>query len=153
MTYKPLTTRGQVFQDIDSRRQYAMQMWPVELSPPPERRRRPRLTVMAPVTVRGVSADGIRFEESELTTLLDNFSAGGALLRLHRPDEVGQPLFFVFALPTRSSTAAMVPKARIAVRGVVRRSKTLSGNAFGIGVEILQHRFIYGGDALQSRSY
>lgn len=110
-----------------------------------ERRNRSRLTVMAPVVVRGTGSDGKAFEEDGKTAQLDNVSATGAMLHLQTPVEVGQMLFFVFSFPQQRQLAQGTHEVRIAARGIVRRTGAAEGRGIGIGVEILHHRFMYGG--------
>src|SRR5688500_11660221 len=82
----------------------------------PERRRKPRVAIESPATVRGVDANGQSFEEN---STLDNLSAGGLFFQLPRQVEPGAPIFVVFPFPTAPSDK--VPAPRVAVRGVVRR--------------------------------
>ena len=52
----------------------------------PERRRKPRVAIESPATVRGVDANGQSFEEN---SMLDNLSAGGLFFQLPRQVEPG----------------------------------------------------------------
>ena len=118
-----------------------------------ERRRRSRMTLIAPAIVRCTGTDGRTFEENAATARLENLSASGALLRLSKPLEPGQTLFFIFAFPKQAENAGASSSARIAVRAVVRRSEALGDEGYGIGVEVLHHRFVYGSQAAASASH
>ena len=103
----------------------------------PERRRKPRMAIESPATVRGVDANGQSFEEN---STLDNLSADGLFFQLPRQIETGAPIFVVFPFPTAPSDK--VPPPRVAVRGVVRRVVPQSDGTRGVGVSFQHHRLL-----------
>jgi len=113
-----------------------------------ERRRRTRMTVCVPALVRGTDDEGRKFFENRDRALLNDLSAGGALLHLPRPVEVGQVLLVIFTLShmTQQEAAANVGW-HIALKAQVRRVESQSDRGCRVGVQTLRHRFLYGGDA------
>ena len=103
----------------------------------PERRRKPRVKIESPATVRGVDASGQTFEES---STLDDLSAGGLFFQLPRQVEPGASIFVVFPFPTAPSDK--VPPPRVAVRGVVRRVVPRPDGTRGVGVSFQHHRLL-----------
>ena len=102
-----------------------------------ERRIKLRLQGPFPAIVRGVGADGERFETE---TVLDDLSAGGLHLRLKQPISRGMPLFLVTRLSHVKAPEACVP--RVAMRVMVLRSELQLDGSFGVAGAILQHRFL-----------
>ena len=92
-----------------------------------ERRAKPRIQTPFPVSVRGVDADGEAFEVS---TILDNLSAGGLYLRLVRRVEPGAEV----SMEIRLSTAPARGALRAVTHGVVLRVEPRFGGACGAAV-------------------
>ena len=130
-----------------------------ETSQPDERRVRNRIDVCIPAKVRGADATGKPFVEDEQSALLDNLSSTGVLVHIRHNVELGQRLLIVFsltAIAAMGAPGATMPdsempdpqaQTHVAVTGIVRRLQPNAGTTCGVGVEILRHRFLYGGDA------
>lgn len=104
----------------------------------PERRHTPRIYDPFPTKVQGLDVSGKSFE---VTTVLDNISAGGIYLRLNPTVNVGTSLSIVFQLPSFSTRAEGTPP-RVAVQGKILRVEPKHGGVQGIAVAITQHRFM-----------
>ena len=105
-------------------------------APTPERRRLLRICPPAPVKIRWAGVG----PRSEVTTFIDNISAGGFCVRLM---QVIQPGARVFALIEFPHAGAPAPAGtRLAVRGRVLRVEGLAGGVSGVAVSIENHRFI-----------
>jgi hypothetical protein len=122
----------------------------MEFSPPrmSERRRKERVAVERPVQVRGVDIEGARFEIGADGAVLKNLSATGLMLHVQHSVEIGQKLFILFPVSTGMTANASVPtftQSSIAVIGVVRRIEGQAQAGCSVGVEIVRHRFVYGG--------
>ena len=102
-----------------------------------ERRRHARLYESLPVLVRGVAATGEAFE---LLTVLDNVSAGGLYVRLKHRVEVGEKLFA--AICFAADRMAEAPHLRVVVRGRVVRITRHPDGRWGVGVQVVRHRFL-----------
>jgi hypothetical protein len=99
-------------------------------------RRHERIYDPFPVTIRSVDASGEAFETQ---TVLDNFSASGFYARLKRPVKSGTKLFAVVHL---ASSSGEVLAPRVAVRGVVLRAESRSGDTWGIALMFTRYRFL-----------
>jgi hypothetical protein len=123
-----------------------------------ERRRKERIAVERPAQVRGTDNHGGHFEIHEDGALLRNLSASGLMLQLKHSVAVGQRLFILFPVSwgmswgvtssatTSTASVTTFTPTRIAVIGVVRRIEGQANKGCCVGVEIVRHRFVYGGD-------
>lgn len=102
-----------------------------------ERRRKPRIYVPFPATVRGALGSEERFEAN---TQLENISARGLYLRMSEPIQPGTRIFVVVHLATTSSRENPTP--RVAIRGIVQRVELQADDTFGVAVAITHHRFL-----------
>lgn len=101
-----------------------------------ERRETVRVLTPARVNIRGL--DGNR--GTEVSTIVDNVSAGGFYVRLMEKVEAGSCLFAVINFPPgRRLQAGAIS---LAVRGRVQRVEELPGGTYGVAVRVLKHRFI-----------
>ena len=104
----------------------------------PLRRNHERLFGPCVAMVRGVDTRGETFTES---TVLDNVSAGGLMLKLQRDVPMGARLLIVFAFSTVALQDVPVPK--VAAHGEVRRVELDSAsNVRGVAVRFQHHRFL-----------
>lgn len=102
-----------------------------------ERRSKPRIYAPFPANVRGVNVSGETFE---VTTTLDNLSAGGLYLRMTQRVELGAKLFIVVRLSVSPSREVLAP--RIAIRGLVLRAELHPDGTCGVAVAVKQNRFL-----------
>ena len=102
-----------------------------------ENRRHPRIFTPFSTTARGVNADGEGFD---ITTVLENFSAGGLYLRLPERIEPGAKLFAVVHLSTAPVPEGPAP--RVALRGVVVRVDLKADGECGVAIKFTRHRFL-----------
>lgn len=103
----------------------------------PERRKKIRVQGPISANVRGNDLDGGDFE---IEAMLDNLSAGGLYVRLHRPVAESAELSFVIRLPP--GAGAGDPGMRVAASGVVRRVEPSFGDTCGMGVEFTRYRVL-----------
>jgi hypothetical protein len=108
-----------------------------KVAPDPERRRTPRLVASFPAAVVGAGAAGGAFE---LSTELDNISAGGLYLRLGRRVETGATLLVVVHLCAAGRETR--DTARVAIDGLVLRADAHAGGRYGLAIKITNHRFL-----------
>ncbi len=101
-----------------------------------ERRRKPRIKEPFPVTVGGLNGSG---EPFEVSTVLENISAGGLYLLL--PHEVASETELNLCVTFKTSPSEGPRAARVAMHGRVRRVDPKPDGACGLGVEITRHRF------------
>ena len=98
-----------------------------------EHRRAPRIEVDFLAMVRGVDAQGRRFQEP---ATLQNLSTGGLYLRLRHAVSAGGRLFVAFRFaPTLES-----PALAVAAHGVVRHSESQPDGRIGVGVMFQHYR-------------
>jgi len=99
-----------------------------------ERRTKPRSSNPLPARVWGVDTEGHPFS---LDCLLDNISASGLYLRLPRKMNFSSAISIVVRLlqGPREGTSA-------AIKGTVIRNEWKSDGHTGVGVRIVEHRFI-----------
>jgi len=118
-----------------------------------ERRRKARMAVQMTAQVRGITGEGVKFEATDDAAQLQDLSASGLRLHLKHQVEAGQRLFILFPVAlsmaagiASPSTFSPAPRTSIAVIGIVRRAEAHAEAGCSVGVEIVRHRFIYGGD-------
>jgi hypothetical protein len=110
-------------------------MMPRESTDPiEERRQKPRLYRPFPIKVQGMDATGSEFE---ISTVLDNISAGGLYFRLSRNIEMGARLSIIVRLS--SSPEDTESGMQVAAHGQVVRVDDLPMDEHGIAV-IFKHR-------------
>ncbi len=90
-----------------------------------------------PVRVRGLDASGERFD---LTTVLDNVSAGGLRLSMERRVRPASKLFFLIRIPIRPGNLAC--GMLVAARGLARRVEAQPDGRCTIAVEFERHRHV-----------
>ena len=100
----------------------------------PERRRHPRVHLPFPASVEGVDDGG---EPFRVETALDDLSAGGVYLRLHKRVRPG-------AVLTVTARFSRVPGRGIVVRmtGKALRVEPKPGGAFGVAVLAEERRIL-----------
>ena len=108
-----------------------------QVAPNPERRRAPRLVASFPAAVVGAGAAGGALEVS---TELDNISAGGLYLRLSQRVEPGATLLVVVHLCAAGRETR--DTARVAIDGLVLRADAHAGGHCGLAIKITNHRFL-----------
>jgi hypothetical protein len=101
---------------------------------PIERRSKPRSTDPLPARVWGVDVDDQPFS---FDCLLDNISASGLYLRLPRRMQFSSAISVVVRLLT-----GPIEGMNAAIKGTVIRHKRETDGHTGIGVRIVEHRFI-----------
>jgi hypothetical protein len=102
-----------------------------------ERRRKARISVPFPTTVRWKRRGGERFE---VETELENISASGLYLRMDHHIEPGTKIFVIASFSTTSSQEIRAP--RVGIRGIVRRVELEPSGTCGVAVAITSHRFL-----------
>ena len=109
----------------------------------PVRRHYERLHGPCVALVRGVDASGEEFTES---TVLNDVSAGGLCVKLHRDVPLGTRLFVVFAFSTIALQSIAAPT--VAARGEVRRVERADSevddadHARGVAIQFRHYRFL-----------
>ena len=103
-----------------------------------ERRRKPRIKGPFPVVVTGVDSAGETFEVS---TVVDDISAGGLYLRLRQRFEPGATFFLVASLSAPGGSSGK-DAPRLALHCVVLRAELMQGGACGAAVAISNYRFL-----------
>lgn len=103
------------------------------LSSPPylERRSKPRVSVPFQATVQGTDVEGVHFE---LTTILDNLSAGGLYLRLSREVRAGSKLLINVHLYGQGEVIPPERGLGLEVYGPVARIDYVPGGFYGVAV-------------------
>ena len=96
-----------------------------------ERRSKPRVSVPFWVTVQGTDVEGVHFE---VTTILDNLSAGGLYLRLARAVRVGARLLVTVHLSGREDVLPAERGLDLEVYGPVARVDSVAGGSYGVAV-------------------
>ena len=105
---------------------------------PKERRRTGRIQTPVPVRIRKVGAG----HGADVTSVIDNLSAGGFYLRLRQRVEPGERLSAFIRFATDRGETAGPSVARIAVRGYVLRVEDLGAGAYGVAVRINRYKFL-----------
>jgi hypothetical protein len=102
-----------------------------------ERRRSQRIYEPFAVRIGGTDAAGDKFRTD---AVLDNLSSTGLYVRVH--NKIGQGTKLLVVVRMGPPTDDRAPAARVAARGVVRRTELLPDGKTGVAVEFRQHRFI-----------
>lgn len=102
-----------------------------------ERRSTPRLVAPFPAAVAGAGAAGGAFEVS---TELDNISAGGLYLKVGRRVETGATLLVVVHLCAAGRETR--DTARVAIDGLVLRADAHAGGRCGLAIKNTTYRFL-----------
>ena len=105
---------------------------------PEERRKRGRIRTPALVRIRKVGAG----HDEDVTSVIDNLSAGGFYLRLRQLVEPGERLSALIRFAADRGETAGSAEARIAVRGQVLRVEDLGAGAYGVAVRIDRYKFL-----------
>jgi hypothetical protein len=94
-----------------------------------DRRCKPRICELFPVTVHGVDGSGEAFETA---SVLDNLSTDGLYMRIGRSVQPGATLSIViqFAIPINGE-----PTTRVVTHGVVLRSELTPSGACGVAIK------------------
>ncbi len=100
-----------------------------------ERREKVRIEGPFLARVRGVDADGERFD---IETSLENLSASGLFMRISRPVKERTAIFVVLKIPVRQG--AHGSGTCWAAQGLVRRVQKLDGGWCGLGVKLTRYR-------------
>jgi PilZ domain len=101
---------------------------------PPERRASPRSSDALPARVWGVDIDDHPFS---FDCLLDNMSASGLYLRMPRRMKFSANVSLVVRLPNGPVEGKLA-----AIKGTVIRDEIESDGHTGLGIKIIEHRFI-----------
>lgn len=103
---------------------------------PVNRRKKPRLSLPLPVTVRGTDVRGKAFV---VDTVLENISAGGAYIRISSQMELGTTLRVLVRFSTSLDTGQ---GARVAAHGDVIRIEENKYGTYGVAIRFTNHRFL-----------
>jgi len=104
---------------------------------PSDQRAKPRTDVDFWGLVRGVSADGQKFQEEARIT---NLSGSGLYLQVGQRVTEGNPLFVLF----RFARSSDVPALQVVARGTVRRAVVQEDGRVGIGLMFKHYRMATG---------
>jgi len=103
----------------------------------PERRSKPRIQELFPVTVHGVDAAGEAFEANGV---LDNLSADGLYMKLRQRIYPGATLTIIIQFwPTPINREATL---RVLLYGMVLRAELMPGGECGVAIKFTHHRFL-----------
>lgn len=111
---------------------------PFSLERPKERRKTGRIQTPALVRIRKVGAR----HDNDLTSVVDNLSAGGFYVRLRQGVEPGERLSVLIRFAAERGEADGSSEVRIAVRGRVLRVENLGAGAYGVAVRIGRYKFL-----------
>jgi|SRR6266550_2188002 len=103
----------------------------------PERRSKPRIHELFPVTVHGVDATGEAFEGNGL---LDNVSADGLYMKLRQCIDPGATITVIIHFWPAPMDGEATP--RVLLYGVVLRADLMSGGECGVAIKFTHHRFL-----------
>jgi hypothetical protein len=103
----------------------------------PERRRKPRIHELFPVTVHGVDANGEAFEANGV---LDNLSSDGLYMKLRQCIDPGATLTIIIQFLPAPISAEATP--RVLLYGMVLRAELMSGGECGVAIKFTHHRFL-----------
>ena len=103
-----------------------------------ERRQTGRIQTPVPVRIRKVGAG----HGEDMTSVIDNLSAGGFYLRLRQSVEPGERLSALIRFAADHGETDGSAEARIAVRGRVLRVDNLGAGAYGVAVRINRYKFL-----------
>ena len=102
-----------------------------------ERRGKPRIECSYPALVRVHNTSGSKYESQ---AILSNMSASGMYLNMDQHIEKGDSLFIVVRLSSTSAEQNQAPQ--IAAQGHVVRIEVQPDGAFGVAVNLHNHRFL-----------
>ena len=102
-----------------------------------ERRSKPRIHELFPVTVHGVDANGEAFEANGA---LDNLSADGLYMKLGQCIDPGATLTIIIQFWPAPINAEVTP--RVLLYGMVLRAELLRGGECGVAIKFTHHRFL-----------
>jgi len=102
-----------------------------------ERRAKPRIECDCSALVHGYRA-GHKLLKAR--GKISNLSAGGLYLRLEEKVETDQSLLIVFSFSPLQQPIFRAPN--IAARGQIVRTEPQTDGTYGMGVRLLQHRFL-----------
>ena len=102
-----------------------------------ERRSKPRIYELFPVTVHGVDANG---EVFEIDGALDNLSTGGLYMQLGQGVEPGATLSTILRFSRLPSNGE--PSLCVVLYGVVLRAELKPDGACGVAVKFTHYRFL-----------
>jgi len=102
-----------------------------------KRRREERIQTPFPATVRGVD---INREAFEVSTVVDNFSAGGLYLRLAQHVEEGAKMIVTARLSTSQVDECTGPV--VLLQSKILRVEPKPGCIYGIALRIMHRRFL-----------
>ena len=102
-----------------------------------ERRRKVRIYEPFPAKVEGTDADGNFFE---IETVVDDLSAGGALLQMPRQVAEGEKLSISLTVPAASE--GELKGLRVAAYGVVRRVNPWPNGLLSLAMEFTRFRIL-----------
>lgn len=103
-----------------------------------ERRKTWRIRTPALVRIRRVGAG----HDEDLTSVVDNLSAGGFYVRLRQGVEPGERLSVLIRFAAERGEAEGSSEVRIAVRGRALRVENLGAGAYGVAVRIGRYKFL-----------
>jgi hypothetical protein len=101
-------------------------------------RAKPRMPVDFWAIVRGVGADGRKFQEE---TRITNLSASGLYLQVGQRVKAEKPLFVLF----RFAASPDVPALQVAAHGTVRHATVQDDGSVGVGLMFKHYRMAAGG--------
>jgi hypothetical protein len=103
----------------------------------PERRGKPRIHELFPVTVHGVDANGEAFEANGV---LDNLSADGLYMKLGQCIDPGATLTIIIQFCPAPINGE--PPPRVLLYGMVLRAELKPGGECGVAIKFTHHRFL-----------
>ena len=103
----------------------------------PERRSKPRIHELFPVTVHGVDATGEAFEANGV---LDNLSADGLYMKLRQCIYPGATLAIIIHFWPAPINGE--PRPRVLLYGMVLRAELMPGGEGGVAIKFTHHRFL-----------
>ena len=103
----------------------------------PERRSKPRIHELFPVTVHGVDATGEAFEGNGF---LDNVGADGLYMKLSQCIDPGATITVIIHFWPAPMNGEATP--RVLLYGVVLRAELMPGGECGVAVKFTHHRFL-----------
>jgi len=103
----------------------------------PERRSKPRIRELFPLTVHGVDANGEAFEANGV---LDNLSADGLYMKLRQCIDPGATLTIIIQFWPAPINVEVTP--RVLLYGMVLRAELIPGGECGVAIKFTHHRFL-----------
>ena len=102
-----------------------------------ERRSKPRIHELFPVTVHGVDGNGEAFETNGV---LDNLSADGLHMKLRQCIDPGATLTIILQFWPAPINGEVTP--RVLIYGMVLRAELMPGGECGVAIKFTHHRFL-----------